>query len=312
MSFRHTVLRRCLTSLAMDLRQLRYFVTVAEELHFARAASRLLITSPTLSQQVKALERDLGLRLFDRSSSGVRLTAAGVELLPGARRTLAAADDLREAAARVRRGVETSLRLGFVSFSLTAPARRLVTDFSRGHPDVDLQLRQFEWDDPSAGLLDGSSDAALVRPPFTGLDRLRTVEVGRDRLHLVLADDHPLAGSAGITVADLARLPFLRTHLVTDPVFADRWYLARLRGPDAPVVSSRAATVEEWLGEIGLGRGVDLVPEGMVEAYRQPGLAFVPVSGTDPSPVVLAWDPRRETDCVRSLVALAEQAGATV
>lgn len=292
----------------MELRQLRYFVAVAEELHFARAAARLLITSPTLSQQVKTLERDLGLRLFDRSSSGVRLTAAGLELLPRARRTLASADDLREAAARILGGLETTLRLGFVSFSLTAPTRRLVNEFSRGHPDVDLQLRQFEWDDPSAGLLDGSSDAALVRPPFTGLERLRTVEIARDELYLVLADDHPLAGSARVDAGQLARVPFLRTHLVTDPVFAERWYPPRLRGPHAPLVSSRAATVEEWLGEIALGRGVDLVPEGMVEAYRKPGLVFVPVSGLDPSPVVLAWNPLREPACVRSLAALAEQA----
>lgn len=292
----------------MELRQLRYFVAVAEELHFARAAARLRITSPTLSQQVKALERDLGLRLFDRSSSGVRLTAAGLELLPRARRTLASADELREAATRILDGLETTLRLGFVSFSLTAPTRRLVNEFSRGHPDVDLQLRQYEWDDPSAGLLAGTSDAALVRPPFTGLERLSTVEITRDELFLVLADDHPLAASARVDVGQLARVPFLRTHLVTDPVFAERWFLPRLRGPDAPLVASRAATVEEWLGEIALGRGVDLVPEGMVEAYRKPGLVFLPVSGLDPSPVVLAWDPLRGTACVRSLVALAEQA----
>ncbi|HEX6236390.1 MAG TPA: LysR family transcriptional regulator, partial [Acidimicrobiales bacterium] len=164
----------------MELRQLRYFVAVAEELHFARAAARLLITSPTLSQQVKSLERDLGVRLFDRGSAGVVLTPAGEELLAKARGTLSAAEDLEAAAQRLARGHAASMCLGFLSYSLTAPARRLLTDFSRREPTLDLQLRQYEWDDPAAGLLDGSSDAALVRPPFTGLGRLRTVEVARD------------------------------------------------------------------------------------------------------------------------------------
>ena len=291
----------------MELRQLRYFVAVAEELHFARAAARLLITSPTLSQQVKSLERDLGLRLFNRSSSGVTLTPAGLELLPHARSTLEAAAGLEDAAHRLARGHAATLRLGFVSFSLTPPVRRLVNDFSRQAADVDLQLRQFEWDDPSAGLLDGSSDAALVRPPFTGSDRLRSVEVGRDGLVAVMADDHPLAALPAVSPRRLARAPFLQTRIVTDPVFADYWYLRRLRGPSALVVASRASTVEEWLTEVALGRGVNLVPEGIVDAYRKPGLAFVPVPELAPSPVVLAWDPARETESVRRFVALAQE-----
>ncbi|HEX6247631.1 MAG TPA: LysR substrate-binding domain-containing protein [Nocardioidaceae bacterium] len=294
----------------MELRQLRYFVAVAEELHFARAASRLLITSPTLSQQVKSLERDLGVRLFDRSSAGVRLTAAGQELVRLARGTLSAAEDLEETARRLAQGRASTLRLGFVSFSLTAPARRLLSEFARAEPTVDLQLRQFEWDDPSAGLVDGSTDAALVRRPFSGMERLRWVEVGRDELVVVMAEDHPLASRPVLSARRLAGVPFLETRIVQDPAFAAYWYLRRLKGSRAPAVSSRAVTVEEWLGEIALGRGVNLVPAGMVEEYRKPGLAFVPVADLEPSSVVLAWHPARESDAVRRFVALAEQATA--
>ncbi len=294
----------------MELRQLRYFVAVAEELHFARAALRLGITSPTLSQQVKCLERDLGVALFVRSSARVGLTPAGEQLLGHAHTTLAAAAQLEDCARRLARGQSSTLRIGFVSFALTAPARRLLTDFSRAEPGVDLQIRQFEWDDPSAGLLDGATDVALVRPPFTGLRRLRTVEVGRDTMYAVVADDHPVAARDGVSTRQLARLPFLEMELVQDPAFAHYWYLRRLRGPGAPAVTSRAVTVEEWLGEIALGRGVDLVPAGMVEAYRKPGLAFVPVTDLEPSPVLLAWDPRRESASARRFVELAEPAPA--
>jgi DNA-binding transcriptional LysR family regulator len=292
----------------MDLRQLRYFVAVAEELHFTRAAARLLITTPSLSQQVRRLEGQLGVRLFDRSSTGVRLTASGELLLPHARRTLAAAEELAANAVRLAQGQTTVLRLGFISYSLTEPARRLLTEYARREPAVDLQLRQFEWDDPSAGLLDGSSDAALVRLPFTGAERLSTVEIGRDALVAVMAEDCPLAGEDRVRARRLVDEPILETRIVSDPVFADHWFLRRLRAPSARSVPSAARTVDEWLGEIALGRGVDVVPEGLVEAYRRPGLAFVPVDDLEPSVLVLAWDPRGETDAVQKLVRLASAA----
>jgi DNA-binding transcriptional LysR family regulator len=304
MSFPHSPVRRSLTWLLMDLRQLRYFVAVAEELHFTRAAARLLITTPSLSQQVRRLEGQLGVRLFDRSSTGVRLTASGELLLPHARRTLAAAEELAASAVRLAQGQTTVLRLGFISYSLTEPARRLLTEYARREPDVDLQLRQYEWDDPSAGLLDGSSDAALVRLPFTGAERLDTVEIGRDALFAVMAEDSPLAREPRIRARRLVREPILETKIVSDPVFADHWFLRRLGGRARPVPSA-ARTVDEWLGEIALGKGVDVVPEGLVDAYRRPGLAFVPVDDLEPSVLVLAWDPRRDSDAVGRLARLA-------
>lgn len=307
MSFPHTTVSRCLTSLLMELRQLRYFVAVAEELHFARAAARLLITSPTLSQQVRTLERDLGVRLFDRSSAGVRLTPAGGELLRLARGTLSAADDLEETARRLAQGRASTLRLGFISFALTAPVRRLLTDFARAEPTIDLQLRQFEWDDPSAGLADGVTDAALVRRPFSGMDRLRWLEVGRDEPVVVMAEDHRLAERPVLSARDLVAEPFLETRLVRDSAFAEYWYLRRLKGPGAPAVAGRAATVEEWLGELALGRGVSLVPAGMMEEFRKPGLVFVPVTDLEPSSVVLAWHPARESHPVRRFAHLVEK-----
>jgi DNA-binding transcriptional LysR family regulator len=211
---------------------------------------------------------------------------------------------------RVAQGQTSALRLGFISYSLTGPARRLLTEFGRREPAVDLQLRQFEWDDPSAGLLDGSSDAALVRLPFTGAGRLATVEIGRDALVAVMAEDSPLAREPRIPVSRLVQEPFLETRIVSDPVFADHWFLRHLRGPSARVVPSAARTVDEWLGEVALGRGLDLVPEGLVDTYRRPGLAFVPVDDLEPSTLVLAWDPVRCGDAVSRLVRLASAAGA--
>ena len=273
----------------MELRQLRYFVAVAEELHFGRAAARLLIATPSLSQQIKALERSLAVPLFRRTSTRVTLTTAGAELLPLARTALAAADDVADAARRLAQGRTSVLRLGFLPFALTATTRRLLTEFGREAPDVTVRLRQFEWDDPSAGLLSGATDAALVRAPFTGEDRLRLLELGTDEVLAVVAESHPLARAGAVTRAELAREPWLEAEIVTDPVFAREWYLADLRGDHPPAVRSGAGTVEEWLAEIAFGRGINIVPAGMAEEYRRPGLAFVPVTDAPPSRLAVAW-----------------------
>ena len=273
----------------MELRQLRYFVAVAEELHFARAAARLLIASPSLSQQIKALERSLSVTLFDRSSTGVSLTPAGAQLLPLARATLAASEELLDTAQRISHERATVLRLGFLAFTLTAASRRLLTEFGRKAPDVTVQLRQYEWDDPSAGLLSGETDAALVRPPFTGDDRLVMLELTADPVLAVLPEGHELAASESVTSTRLAQERWLETEVVKDPVFARYWYLTDLRADPATTVRSRAGTVEEWLAEIAFGRGVNVVPAGMAEEYRRPGLAFVPVADAEPSRLVLAW-----------------------
>lgn len=272
----------------MELRQLRYFVAVAEELHFARAAARLLIASPSLSQQIKTLERSLSVTLFERSSTGVSLTPAGAQLLPLARATLAAAEELLDTAQRISHERATVLRLGFLAFALTAPSRRLLTEFGRTAPDVSVQLRQYEWDDPSAGLLAGETDAAFVRPPFTGEDRLQMLELDADVLLAVLPEGHELAGAESVSAARLAQEPWLEAEVVKDPVFARFWYFTDLRDAGSGV-RSRAGTVEEWLAEIAFGRGVNVVPAGMAEGYRRPGLVFVPVVDAPPSRLVLAW-----------------------
>jgi DNA-binding transcriptional LysR family regulator len=289
----------------MELRQLRYFVAVAEELHFTRAAARLLIASPSLSQQIKALERDLRVTLFERSSVGVRLTPAGETLLPLARATLAAADDLETTARRVAARRSTVLRLGFLAFSLTSTTRRLVTAYGRDAPHVTVELRQYEWDDPSAGLLAGETDAAFVRLPFTEDERLATLELAEEPLLVVLAEDHPLAHRSEVRVQDLLDQPWLETAVVTDPVFAATWYLRDIRPAPTTTVPTKAATVEEWLAEVALGRGIDLVPSGLAEEYRRPGLAFRPVVDAAPSALVLAW---RRDDPPRSALDLAEYA----
>jgi DNA-binding transcriptional LysR family regulator len=272
----------------MELRQLRYFVAVAEELHFARAAARLLIAAPSLSQQIKALERSLSVTLFERSSTRVSLTPAGEQLLPLARATLDGAAEVLDAAHRISQQRATVLRLGFLPFTLNTASRRLLTEFGRKVSSVTVQLRQYEWDDPSGGLLSGETDAALVRPPFTGADQLDMLELDSEQLLAIVSEDHELAAQAEVSSERLAREPWLEASAVTDPVFARYWYF-RDRRTHATAVPISAGTLEEWLAEIAFGRGVNVVPASLAEEYRRPGLAFIPVADAPPSRLVLAW-----------------------
>lgn len=308
-------MRLRLTFLVMELRLLRAFVTVAEELHFGRAAARLFITPPSLSQQVRGLERSLGVRLFDRDSRGVRLTPAGDALLDQARATLAHADRLEQMAAeQARLAGREPVRLGFLLFSLTAVSRALLADFSRRHPETPLELRHFEWDDTSAGLLSGAVDVALVRPPFTGMERLEWVEIDREPRMALMAADHPLARAGEpVTAARLAQEAFLEVEILDDPVFACEWYLHDRRTPSSPPrVLSRATTTEEWLTEVGLGRGVDVVTTSVAEGYARPGLVFLPIPDLEPSRLVLAWDPSRLSDAGRRFVRFVQRHGTAV
>ena len=128
----------------MELRQLRYFVALAEALHLGDAADRLLVTAQTLSEEITALESTLGLLLFIRSPShGVTLTVEGTRLLPYAATTISAADELLEAAGSMSARRRRRLRLGVSPFALTPPALGVLTRFRRQHPDTDVALRQF-------------------------------------------------------------------------------------------------------------------------------------------------------------------------
>lgn len=288
---------------AVELRHLRYFVATAEELHFGRAAARLLISTPSLSQQIKALEREFGLTLFDRSSAGVALTEAGAALLDPARDALAAAEIVRSDAARLSAGHQSTLTIGFQGFALTGAVRELLTAFALQNLRVEVRLRQYEWDDPSAGILDGQVDVAIVRPPFLGLDRLHQIELDREPVLLAVRAGHPLTRQPTITLADIAGLTFLETRIVTDRVFADHWFLRPIqRVPSAP---SDSKTIEEWLGELSLGRGVTIVPASFAGENRRPGVEFLPIEGLPDSSTLLVWGRDEPSEPVRAIVRLA-------
>ncbi|MFF9896620.1 LysR family transcriptional regulator [Streptomyces longispororuber] len=280
----------------MELRALRYFVAVAEELHFGRAAARLHMSQPPLSRAIRRLEADLGTGLFVRSSAGVALTPAGAVLLTEARALLGQADRVRARVAAA--GGTRLLTVGVLGDSTEPVVTRLAGAHRRQHPGVEVHVRETDLTDPTCGLHAGLVDVALTRGPFdeTGL----TVrELRADPVGALLRADDPPAGHGALTLADLAGRRWFVFPEGTDRLWQSYWNGGEAR--EGPVVRSvqecRQAVL--WNGTVGMT---------LLGHETPPGLAVVPLTDMPPSRAVVAWNTGDTNPLVRSFVRLAAAA----
>ncbi|SEO05284.1 LysR family transcriptional regulator [Actinacidiphila rubida] len=280
----------------MELRTLRYFVAVAEELHFGRAAARLHMSQPPLSRAIRQLEAEFGAVLFDRSPAGVRLTAVGAVLLDETRALLDRADRL---AVRVAAAAgHASLTVGLLGDSADPAVTRLAAEYRGRHPDVEVRIRETDLTDPTCGLRAGLVDVALTRGPFDGTG-LRVRELRADPVGALLRADDPLAARADLTLADLAPRRWFRFPPGTDPLWQAYWNGGEQRaGPVVRAVQECRQAVL-WNGTVG-----------MTLLGHEPGrgLAVVPLADMPPSRAVVAWSGGDAGPLVRSFVELAAAA----
>jgi len=275
----------------VDLRSLRYFIAVAEERHFGRAAARLQMTQPPLSRAVKQLETDLGATLLDRSPSGVALTPAGAALYDEARALLAGAEQAR---ARVAAAAGPgTLTVGTLADAGEPIAIRLAGAFRRRHPGVRIRVREADLTDPATGLRSGLVDVALTRIPFADKG-IRTQVLRSDPVGVVLRADDPLAGRASVCRAELADRVWFRFPDGTDPAWQAFW----TGGADGPVVRTVHECLQAvlWNGSVGLAPILHAPPDGIV---------LVPLSDGPPSRLVVAWREDSTPPLVRSFAELA-------
>ncbi|MFD8640922.1 LysR family transcriptional regulator [Streptomyces zaomyceticus] len=273
----------------VHVRELRYFLAVAEELHFTRAAERLYVSQPALSKQIRALERQLGAPLFDRDRRGVALTSVGTALLPHARALLAAWEAGREAVRRARKAADRTLVVGMS----TSPGRggllpAIRSRFTGTHPEASLRLRQVGWEDPTAGLADGASDVAFVWLPLAGAERFRWVVVAAEPRLVALPESHPLAARERLDFAELLDEPFLALP-DTGPELRDHWLALDSRNGRPPVVGGEIASADETYEALVGGLGVCLVAAGNAPLLARDGVVVRPVDGVAPSHFALAW-----------------------
>ncbi|WP_374198987.1 LysR family transcriptional regulator [Streptomyces sp. GESEQ-35] len=280
-------------------RDLRYFVTVAEELHFTRAAERLYVSQPALSKQIRALERQLGVELFARDRQGVTLTEAGEALLAPARRVLAAWEEAAAAVEEARAAQRSTLTVGMS----TSPGRggllpAIRSRFTAAHPETALRVRQVSWEDPTAGLADGSVDVAFVWLPLPGQDRYAWTVLAEEPRLVALPDTHPLAARTDLAFTDLLDEPFLALPRSAG-VLRDHWLALDARTGRPPRIGAEIAGTEETYEALVAGLGICLVAEGNAPLITLGGVTTRPVRGLSPSRYALAW--RRE-DAERPLV----------
>jgi DNA-binding transcriptional LysR family regulator len=280
----------------VDLRKLRYFVAVAEQLHFGRAAEALHIAQPVLSRQIRALEDELKAQLFVRDKRATELTPAGRQLLADAGPLLASADALRRRVARAARG-PGSFTIGFMPGLIVTEAVRALA--SR-HPQLTVNVLRTNWDDQTAVLHDGRADVSYIRLPVDQ-SGLRVQALLAEPRVVVFPASHRLAGKDTITVADL-----VDEHLLQDPAAVPEWRdiateMRSRRRPSPPVFR----TVEEKLEHVAAGHGIVLLPLSTAVFYTRPGVAYSHVSDIPPNQVCLAWDATRRSRLIQDFAAIA-------
>jgi DNA-binding transcriptional LysR family regulator len=277
----------------VHLRDLRYLVAVARERHVTRAAAALHVSQPALSKQLRALERQVGAVLLRRLPHGVELTPAGEALLPHARALLERADQAARDVVAASRHLVVGVSTGVGRGLLPAVRSRVARD------GVDPQVRIVPWDDPSAGLADGTSDVAVAWAPVPG--RVRTLVLAREPVAVALPPGHALADRASVAFADLLDEPFLALPAAAGPLRA-AWLAGEHRGGRAARVGAEVRTVEETHEALLDGRGVVLVAAGNAPALARDGVAVVGVDDLPPAALVLAWRVDDHRPAVRAYV----------
>jgi len=260
----------------MNLKRLKYFVAVAEELHFGRAAARLHMAQPPLSQQIRSLEEELGATLFERSTRSVKLTRAGEILLPEARRLTADADALARLMAEHRSGVTGELRVGFVDSASYSVMPEFLRAYRERWPGIRFELHTMTSDIQQAALLAGELDVGIARTRSSSVDIAHTV-ILEERLFLAVATSHPLAKRKSVRLASLSDEAFLGFNRSASPMLSAEvaTLLAAANINYEPIIEAEEYTT--IIGLVAAGEGIAIVPAG-VRSFRPSGLNYVQIS----------------------------------
>jgi DNA-binding transcriptional LysR family regulator len=277
----------------LDLRKIRYFMAVARELNFGRAAAELHIAQPVLSRQIRALEAELGVQLFVRDRRRTELTPAGEALFADAAPVLAGAEALRRRVGRAARASDSFTVAFMPGLIVTGAVRALMAD----HPRLRIEVLRTSWEEQAEVLRDGRADVSCVRLPVDQRGLKVTPLFDEPRV-AVLPAGHRLALKDEIHLADLAGETLLQPHAAVP-----EWQ--ELTGDTAPREAPAALAVEEKLEHVAAGRGIVVLPASTAGFYQRPDVLAVAIADIGPSRVALAWDATRRSRLIAEFAALA-------
>ena len=283
----------------IDIRQLRYFQAVAEELHFGRAAARLAIAQPALSRQIQQMEEELGTPLLRRTQRRVELLPAGALLLERAR---AIQQELARAVADTRRtgsGELGRLAVGFIHSATYGLLPSIIGRFRKLHPGIELELHELPITAQHAALLRGTIDVGLLRVQAAPAE-LEVLPVLPDPFVLALPAKHPLAGRTRVRLKSVAADPFVMFPHDGSPLFHARVQALCEQAGFQPGVAQHATQIHTVIGLVGAGLGVAVVPATAKNLHPR-NVRFVQIADkADPVHIALAWRRGHETSAVVS------------
>ena len=289
----------------MELRHLRYFVTLAEELHFGRAAEKLHISQPPLSMQIRALEGELGVMLFNRTQRHVALTQAGHALLQEARQILARVEQTVLITRHAGRGEIGELAVGFISVADYNVLPVVLREFRRKFPLVNLTLREATTDAQIRDLITGRLDVGFLLPPVTEA-ALESVSILREPLIAALPEKHPLAKKAGkLALEKLKDEPFILFPRTNAPGLYDDVVSCCKAAGFSPRVEQEAIQMQTIISLVSAELGVALIPASLTN-LRRTGVIYKPLKQQTPlTEIHLAWRRGDELPALRVFVDLA-------
>jgi DNA-binding transcriptional LysR family regulator len=286
----------------VHVRDLRYFLAVADELSFTRAAERLFVSQPALSKQIRSLEQHLRTALFVRDRRSTQLTSAGSALLPHARDLVARWDEAQRAVSDVVASEAAVLTVGFSTSIGRGLLPAIRTLFAERQPRWALHLKQVPWSDPTGGLADNSSDVSLVWLPVPELDRAYACQVlTTEPRWVALPAGHRLAAQKMIAFDALLDEPFLALPKTAGPL-REYWLGEPERAGRPVTVAAVVTTADETFEAVANGVGVALLSAGNAALYARADVVMRPVSGLGPSELAVLWRDDDHRTVIRDFV----------
>lgn len=292
----------------MELRHLRYFIAVAEERHFTRAAERLGIKQPPLSLQIRQLEQEIGTPLFHRLSRGVELTEAGVMLHDEATRILDQLEQVKARVQRCARGETGRVQLGFAGATYFQPlVPGIVRAYREHYPSVALSPEASNTPRLVAGLRNGEIDVAFVRPPVSDGDGLAFEPLVNEPMVVVLPESHPHADDPCVPLTLLAPETIILFPRAIGPGLHDTVIASCQQAGFSPRLGQEAPQIPSIVHLVAAGFGVSIVPRSIAQISAQ-GVRYVDIQGDGPvAPIALAYRRDDRSAVVRNFIALAHQ-----
>jgi DNA-binding transcriptional LysR family regulator len=291
----------------MELRHLRYFLAVAEELHFGRAAARLHMSQPPLSQQIRRLEKELQAPLFQRTKRHVELTNAGRVFLGEARALMAQAERAASSAQRASRGEIGQLLVGFALWADFLNGAKIIRLFARRHPDVELELRDLTATEQIAALEAGRIHVGILRPPVPGKS-LVSERLSSESLVVAFPRGHPFKNHERVSWMALVDQPYVLVSRRRAPAFEALVAGACHQAGVTLKVKYEVEHPQTVLAVVEAGLGVSLVPASL-QTFKRPGVAYRPLWPPGPElETVIAWRRGSDLPLVQTFVKVAREA----